>query len=493
MLNDIVKQNGVVYTPDWIVKIILDKSIPDEVSSIAVCDPACGDGAFLVEMAERICKQALKADNPDHHFDSLHALTGFDIDSSALDICRTNLDRKISEYFPDLQIHWRLHEVDGLITSQWQSWQKSFDYVVGNPPYIRIQHLEEDRRELIRRGNWGSLGGCTDIYMLFYEYGLKLLKEGGSLCFITPSSWMKNNAGRSLRKFLNSYDIEYILDFDDYQVFNGFTTYTAITKVSKSDKVKVEKFVNGVKQSDFRLVEYRDKWICIKESLKSSLFLNPSHATVLGDVASIQVGIQTLADKVFILPVSCYENGTVVCVSNGEEVPLELESTKRILKASVMRAGTDRINRVIIFPYDEYGALLSEDELEKTYPLTYLWLLNNKPFLLHRDKGRKKQYQWYEYGRSVGVKTGFGRKILTSGMNRRPDFQICEDERALFYSGYSITPEDWVDVSKLLGELNGELMEEYINSVSKPFRQGWRSYAKSYIQDFPIDSSRISC
>lgn len=492
-LNNLVKHNGVIYTPEWIVKIVHDKTLPNDLADIAVCDPACGDGAFLIDVAERICKQAVQSKDQHLHIKSLQKLAGFDTDAQALDYCRDKLDKKVKEFLPDLQIEWDLQIIDGIDQKQWRSRRNAFDYVVGNPPYVRIQHLEEERRKVIRNGEWSSLSGCTDLYILFYEYGLKLLKEGGSLCFITPNSWMKNNAGKSLRDFLGSFDVNYILDFDDYQVFKGVATYTAITKISKAPKsndAKAEKFKRKRIKTGFRLAEFRDKWICVQDNFRVKF--DSSKDKALGDVAKIQVGIQTLADKVFILPVIRHEDGEIVCLVDDEEVPIETGVAKRILKASVMRKGKDKVNRIIIFPYDKSGVLMPEAELKEIYPLAYKWLKKHKSVLLNRDKGKHRQYKWYEYGRSVGVKTGFGRKILTSGMNKKPNFQLCNDADALFYSGYSIKPKPGVEISKLLNELNSPLMEEYIESISKPFQHGWRSYAKSYIQDYPVNYANVT-
>ena len=199
---DIVKRNGVVYTPDWVVTIIHDNTLPEYLGELSICDPACGDGVFLVDVARRICKQATCSDDPQPYLNSLHNLTGFDIDSTALMQCRVNLDEVVSKHYPNFDVQWNLHRIDALDIDQWKSWRECFDHIVGNPPYIRIQHLEDERRELIRKGQWKTLSGCTDLYILFFEYGMELLRQGGSLCYITPNSWLKSKAGTPLREFL---------------------------------------------------------------------------------------------------------------------------------------------------------------------------------------------------------------------------------------------------------------------------------------------------
>lgn len=490
---DIVKSNGVVYTPNWVVRIINNETLPKDLRNISICDPSCGDGAFLADVVERICKQAGGTVSPVPYLKSLRKLTGFDISAKALQDCENKLNRIVKKHFPRNRINWRLHLVDGVNRCEWEKWINKFDYVIGNPPYVRVQHLEKKRRQLISEQSWHSLGGCTDLYMLFFEYGLNLLKSGGSLCFITPNSWMKSNAGRGLREYLNAFNLDYVLDFDDVQVFDGFTTYTAITKVTKRPrfgKPVVHKFVDGKISKGYKIIEYRDKLVCVKNSRSS--ILRKQRDSVLGDIADIRVGIQTLADNVFILPVVRRVNEVTYCDASGEEVPIESGIVRKIYKASVMKNGADRLNRVIIYPYDGNGSLLPEGLVRHRFPHAYSWLLENKNTLNLRDKGNNRGYKWYEYGRGVGIKTAFGRKILTSGMNKEPNFQMCDDADSLFYSGYSIKPNAGIDYNKLLNELNSQSMNEYINSISKPFLHGWRSYAKSFLQDYPIDSSSIS-
>lgn len=88
-----MKRNGVVYTPNWAVKPINDRTLPKELVNVSTCDPSCGDGAFLSDVVERICRQAMTVDNPDLHIKSLRKPTGLDVSSSALEDCKNNLNR----------------------------------------------------------------------------------------------------------------------------------------------------------------------------------------------------------------------------------------------------------------------------------------------------------------------------------------------------------------------------------------------------------------
>jgi type I restriction-modification system DNA methylase subunit len=65
---------------------------------------------------------------------------------------------------------------------------ESFDLIIGNPPYIRIQNVEPAYRKLLRDKFSTCLFGNSDIYYAFFEQALKLSKVGGCVSLITPSS-----------------------------------------------------------------------------------------------------------------------------------------------------------------------------------------------------------------------------------------------------------------------------------------------------------------
>lgn len=484
------KKFGVIYTPKPVVDLMLRKC--SGIAGKRICDPSCGDGEFLVEIAERIYRRLAKGESSKQLHYTLENLTGFDIDKEALKICRKRLN-DVARKYKRKPLKWNLCLRDGLdlqknrtllsVMSGEKETEK-FDIVIGNPPYVRIQHLEKSRREKIYRSKWELVSGCSDLFIVFFEIGLHLLKDKGELVYITPNSWLKTAAGKALRNHVKgNHNIKFLCDFGDTQVFEGYTTYTSIVILEKhgrkKEKVPAYKCDEIQKGKPLQLkngyvVHTTDSvWSLFSKEDRNFLDECVESATAtLAEIASINVGIQTLADNVFI-----FEAGSV---------DLEKEITRRIFKASVMKEGRDKTERVIIYPYKD-GKLIPENELEKKYPKAYKHLLSKKKQLMARDKGEMKAENWYGYGRGVSIVSGFGTKLLTSSINPKPNFQKCEDPDALFYSGYCVKPKDEnVDIDALLEELNSERMERYIRLTSSPFQGGWFSYAKKYIQSFPV-------
>lgn len=105
----------------------------------------------------------------------------------------------------------------------------SYDYVVGNPPYVNIQNIQNEQKEMIR-SLYDSAVGQFDLYCPFYERGLDWLVEGGGkLGFITPNQFIVTDYGENTREIiLQNTLIQEIYDFRDSGVFEDATNYPAI-------------------------------------------------------------------------------------------------------------------------------------------------------------------------------------------------------------------------------------------------------------------------
>ncbi len=118
-----------------------------------------------------------------------------------------------------------------------------FDVIIGNPPYISLESLSRDTevyREMNQRDESGqptatykTLESRGDIYTLFVERGLQILRKGGILSFIIPNKWEKVMYGRPLRQLFFDNNLSHLIDFGDNQIFEDATTYTCIIRMKK--------------------------------------------------------------------------------------------------------------------------------------------------------------------------------------------------------------------------------------------------------------------
>ncbi len=116
--------------------------------------------------------------------------------------------------------------------------EDGFDIVIGNPPYVQLQ---KDGGKLAKRykdQGYETFDRRGDVYVLFYEQGIKILKPNGYLCFITSNKWMRAGYGEKLREFFTKYNPVLLIDLGP-GVFESSTVDTNILTIQKA---KADKF-----------------------------------------------------------------------------------------------------------------------------------------------------------------------------------------------------------------------------------------------------------
>ena len=193
-----IKHNGQVFTPGYLVISILDYCGYVESPYILrkhIIDNSCGDGAFLCEIVLRYCRTFLKYSNETQLLkkELQEYIHGIEIDSEIYGKCIENLNH-ISSQFGITDVAWDIVRGNALKERKYDG---KMDFVVGNPPYVRVHNLESDYID-VKRFTFAS-GGMTDLFLVFFELGFRMLAAGGTLCYITPSSWLNSLAGENMR------------------------------------------------------------------------------------------------------------------------------------------------------------------------------------------------------------------------------------------------------------------------------------------------------
>ena len=380
------KTHGVVYTPRWIVDLILNESGFDGERG-NIIDPACGDGAFLCVAAERIIAASGKGgDALRRELES--RIVGADVDSLALDKCARRLSA-IAAQGGVSEVRWNLHCGDMLAADAVRQWCGRFDFVAGNPPYVRIQNLGESRRRALQRDWKLCAAGSTDIYIAFMELGMRLLKNGGRLGYITPNTWLKTHAAKGLRGFLrHERAVKTLIDFEHWQLFDGATTYSMIAVLEKGARRDSFELAKGDADGNVRrlgAVPFSglddDNWVLAPPGELQKLRSLREGCAPLESVAKIHVGITTLADHCYIFSVPRFDGETALIRHplSGNMAVIEREVLRPIIKASVLKTSADEQHRYVLFPYQKTNVghrLVPEDMLAEKYPRAYAYLRN---------------------------------------------------------------------------------------------------------------------
>ena len=482
---------GQVYTPPHIVDKILDETGMTSANFLGkkILDPACGDGRFLVSIVRRIITYS----PPEKLAANLTQVNGWDIDAEALRQCRAALDEEVAPL--GLKIQWNLQQIDALL--QWNNRAARFDFIVGNPPYIRIQNLPEQQRQYLQTHYAFCGSGSTDTYVAFFELAHHLLTTQGVCGYITPNSYFFSETARPLRQYFQAkQNLHLITNFGTHRVFENAGTYAAITIFGKSShpgfryELSNDTFHYQTRTIPFQELRAYDLW----QLGVSAPARTPGHFARLGDICKISVGITTLCDKVFLFtnPESISDTLVKVVSKPGEETILEKSILRPIIKASRLKPGQD-ILEYILFPYQQNGegknTILPEEVLKNDYPKTYEYLLSQKKRLNQRDNGRANPVSWYAFGRAQSLDSGFGEKIVFSPMNKRPNFILSLNPEATIYSGYFIKYPG--NLAKLLPLLNSEAMAQYMEVAGRDFRGGWKGYSKKIVENFLIDTTLL--
>lgn len=120
---------------------------------------------------------------------------------------------------------------------------EGFDVIIGNPPYINLEKLKVDSsiyasmhridEKGITQKTYQTHDSQGDLYTLFIEKGLHLLRNGGHLSYIVPNKWEKVKYGRPLRELFLNKNLYQLIDFGNNQIFEDATTYTCIIRMKK--------------------------------------------------------------------------------------------------------------------------------------------------------------------------------------------------------------------------------------------------------------------
>ena len=348
---------------------------------------------------------------------------------------------------------------------------KKFDVVIGNPPYVRIQNMDKQYANVLRRSFKCMQNGNVDLYYAFIEKSINVLKIDGISCLITPSSYLINESAKVLRNIIYK-DISKIIKMDD-KVFD-VNTYTIITLFERGN---TDNFFNHISKEKTIMVEK-------KNLLNKKLLLNNKGSKKLGDACSMKGGIATLRDKIFQVKSPILKEN-ILYKGNDK---IDLDSVVPLLKISKIKNKSDleKNDLFVIFPYN--GSLtrwnkLSENELKLIYPNTYIYLLKNKNELLKRDKGKSKGYKWFEFGRGQGLCNYTGDVIISSAMNAYPNFIKCDINGSLVSSGI-VLYDFKEDMNNLLEILNSKSMFEYMKDNGRKFGGDWRGYSIKILREF---------
>ena len=448
-----------------------------------------------------------------------------------------DFDRYVTETFGNLfpmndDLRFRMNRFDWdsrmrgfgrLLDSQAQKerGRVGFDCIIGNPPYIRVQELNKwapeecqfykYRYESAKKGNY-------DIYVVFTERCLELLAPEGMLGFIMPHKFWQAKYGAGLRKIIaDGRHLQAVTDFQEEQIFQGATTYTAIHVFSKDNQNKTVSYAKTTRLYDGTLqmtaiesrqqidgVEYattvhptNTHWNFTSQDKLVSWRINATGIQPLGTVARLAQGIKTSADKIFVVDATKLESDFAVIASlhTGREHRIERGILRPLVKSEHMKQFFIKDSmKFLLFPYELNGGKYRPIPLARwknEFPAAWSYLYEVKDVLKARENGRmadRKDWFAYIYPKNFAV-MGKPKLII-------PDIcehmQVCIDSEGKYIfsggaaGGNAIIPHDQSQMLYFAGLLNSRLIEEELRQTGTKFRGGYLNCEIRFIRNLSI-------
>ena len=483
---------GAIFTRREVVDFMLDLAgyVPSKpLHATSLLEPSFGDGDFLFPAVERLLAAAENHRVPLTTASLAPCIRAVELHRDTFDSTRSELVKMLQEKgvsrvaASHLAGVW-LQQGDYLLTR----FDEIFDFVVGNPPYVR-QEMIPDALIQAYRELFSTVYDRADLYIPFIQKSLTLLKPKGSLAFICSDRWMKNRYGSKLRGFISkAYSLRFYIDMVNTDAFNTpVIAYPAITVISRekagttriAHRPQITREALGMLHSQLtapalgdgnvseveNILHGEEPWLleatdqlALVRRLESELPLLESTGCQVG------IGVATGADKVFIGP---YEK---LDVEADRKLPLV--KTKDIQSGIVDWQGLGVIN-----PFRDDGGLVNLED----YPRLRAFLLAQEELIRRRNVARKNPANWYRtIDRIYPERTGQAMLLI-------PDIKgtahIVYEEGRYYphHNLYYITSEHW-DLHALRAVLISGIARLFVGLYSTVMHGGFLRFQAQYLR-----------
>lgn len=398
-------------------------------------------------------------------------------------------------------LHWKLefpevfYEVDGSDLAN-----PGFDAVIGNPPYVRIQRIDDTVADWLF-DEYQTCSKKVDLSVPFLELAVDLISETGIASYISTSQWLATDYGQAAREYLGKGHIRRMIDLGTLPVFEGISTYPAIffleavprESLEYAEVVDEEQLnMESLRELDLREFGYdrfgSESWVL--EGLDLRATLERVDATEpLSEWGNFNIGAITGMDEVFVVT---DEN----VKKHGLESDLIYPHAHR--GEEIMKYGRVIPENRVIYPYeagnDGGATLIPEHRLEAEYPNIHTYLRSYEDELRERRDSRKYYADgpdWYQFLRQGRYDYINVKKLLARGVATESCVGLL-DEGSIF-SGNNcpgFVPSDNIpgDVTYLLGLLNSALISEYLQQVCPAKMQDYIRLNAGDLNSIPIHS-----
>ncbi len=489
-----IEERGAIFTRREVVDFILDLvgyTADQPLYEQALLEPSFGDGDFLLVAIERLLA-AWQKQAPEKPASALSGcIRAIELHRDSFEGTRgkvVSLLRRGGVSLSDAEqlVNVWLKQGDFLLAEL----PARFDYVVGNPPYVR-QELIPDPLIAEYRARYRTVFDRADIYIPFIERSLDLLAEKGTLGFICADRWMKNRYGGPLRQMVASgYHLKIYVDMVDTPAFHSeVIAYPAITvitrekpgptriahrpEISQPGLCALAGTLLGSETPDPQgpvkemagIVDGDRPWI-LESSDQLALVrrLERDFPTLEEAGCKVGIGVATGADKAFIGPFDELD------VEDDRKLPLAM--TRDILSGEVQWRGLGVVN-----PFADEGGLV---DLAR-YPRLRRYLEARKDQIAKRHVAQKAPANWYRTIDRIYPALAQKPKLLIPDI--KGEAHIVYEGGKLYphHNLYFITSDEW-DLHALQAVLLSGIARLFVATYSTRMRGGYLRFQAQYLR-----------
>ena len=489
--------HGEVFTRRWVVEFILDLvgfTADKDLGAQTLVEPSCGTGAFLLPIVERLVASSAAHSRDLRTLGS--AISAFDLLDANARLARKAVAQLLIEHGLDDEEAGTL--VRGWVTTGdfllYPHDRASVDYVIGNPPYVRLENVEQQTMDDYRKV-CPTMRGRANIYVGFIERGLDLLKPGGTLSFICADRWMRNQYGADLRSLITSdYAVDTVVSMHDVDAFeHDVSAYPAIivlrnererqtavveanAKFSEPHAPRLASWVRGNNRTTLAAPSYeatcvngwfggRDLWPTGSPSQLALIADLESRFPPLQDEATgtrVGIGVATGCDDVFITT-------NPDLVEPDRQLPL-------LRSADTTSGSVTWSGRYLVDPWESSGLV----DLGR-YPRLAAYLHENEDRLRARHIAKLRPATWYRTIDRIDHRLTGRPKLLMPDLKAAAHPVLDDGSYYPHHNLYYVTSDLW-DPEVLGGLLLSDITNLFVGAYCVRMRGGTYRFQAQYLR-----------
>jgi Eco57I restriction-modification methylase/TaqI-like C-terminal specificity domain len=483
-------ERGAFYTNREVVKFMLDLAgyePSQELHRLKLLEPSFGGGEFLLEAIRRLMSAFKAAGGQSDLTDCIRAV---ELHRGTFNATKRKVDSLLSEYGLAESERTRLLSA-WLVAGDFllHPMNGPFDFVVGNPPYVRQEMIPPALLGQYRK-LYTTLYDRADLYVPFIERSLGLLADGGQLSFICADRWIKNKYGGPLRAMVCAgFHLRAYVDMVDTPAFDtDVIAYPAITLIERVkggatlvaerpdiDAAKLAKLAKALRagapssEHGISLVEKvgsgTEPWVLSSSGSRALLRRLEAQFPTLEEVGcKVGIGVATGADAAFIAAMD--ELDVEACRK------LPLVTTKDIVSGVVKWTGLGVVN-----PFEDDGKLVNL----AIYPKLRNHLERHREVIAGRHVAKKSPANWYRTIDRITPSLATRQKLLIPDI--KGSAHVVFEDGSLYphHNLYFVVSEQW-DLRALQAVLLSSVARQFVKAYSTTMRGGFLRFQAQYLR-----------